>query len=274
MASHAPGFFTVEKISMSNIKQNASALPVPITKRSSVAKVDTVESKSTAKDTKQSCLGDEEYVAVTIKGENPSLEGPVKISTGEVQTPSTDVEEKLMSPMSRLGRSLIMRAKSHKGQNYKTVLKIASSLASTGSSSRYGAYTFDPSGTTDWSDFNGLFDQFRVLEIKLTLSPAYRYFDTGYIVVAGDNDDATVPTTFDSVVQYANSKTLVIGSTHDLVFEYKRPNITASAYWVDVASPTTSAGAIKLACTETTSTNARLILWAITEYVVEFRQRR
>ena len=157
------------------------------------------------------------------------------------------------------------------GQHQTQFLKIAYTGTTNGSGVLSAASTLDPSGCTDWSSFATLFDEFRVVAVRFQVFPSARYLTTsiGLVATAFDND-STATGTVDQVLQYGTSRGFIVQDDH--VFSWRRPNITPSAYWVDCASPSSSAGAILVSVTGAPSSVT--LLFGITTYEIEFRSRR
>jgi hypothetical protein len=205
-----------------------------------------------------------------LKGEgNPSL---INIeSLNDVTVESSKLEKKTDF---RLSKSLSSSTKLEKLEHIKYKLKLSGSLATTGAGVQHSAVLFDPSGTTNWSSLANLYDEFRVTSAHLDLYPAMVYDSTtvncGFISVDADNDSNTPLSAIDQSVQYGNSKQANLRMVTTLT--YHRPDITKSAYWVDVASPSTSLGCFHI---EVTGSLASVtVLWTTVTYEVEFRSIR
>ncbi len=214
----------------------------------------------------------------------PSSSTAVSVSTEEESSESKNptlqsfsLLDKFLGLLQGSQASKVMRSMKKVGQHYSTVIRVALGVASSGSAAKYGVFSFDPSSVfSDWTSFAALFDEFRMISIKLKFVPYYRYSstDTGLIAVCGDNDSSTTPASIDTVVQYGNSMVFPVQSHKDHIYHFKRPNITDSAYWVDVATPSNSLGAILYGTLDSTTTNGRGIFYLFAEMYVEFRSRR
>ena len=153
----------------------------------------------------------------------------------------------------------------------KTTISVSGSLTSTGSGNLLSYVSMNPSGSSEWTSLSTLFDEFRVVGAKLHLLPMFSGSTTaGMICVCYDNDSLTTPASIDDVMCYKNSK--MAAFYKGIAINIKRPNITASAYWTDVASPSNSAGSFPYVigfCSATTTVGYMSI-----KYDVGFRGRR
>jgi hypothetical protein len=148
---------------------------------------------------------------------------------------------------------------------------------SSGAGTLADGFSQDPSTFDEWSSYNALFDEFRVLGGKLHFIPRDRYSKTTTlcypIVVGYDNDSTSNPvTTLATAWQYPYSKPHTLEDP--LVFEWKRPNITPSAYWDDVATPSSSLGIVFVISDVGTLTPSTIYGNYFVEFEVEFRSRR
>jgi hypothetical protein len=195
---------------------------------------------------------------------------------------STDDNSSLIG-FEKIGTSANMKTSSaqqlfsrlrQKGQHYETELALLAAISSNGAAQAAGVVKFDPSGTTDWSSFSSIFDEFRVVQLDVHVAGTWKWDlnkSHGFVICAGDNDDDTTPSTGDDVAQYVNSRFHEVGS--EWSYSYRRPDLTPSAYWVDVASPATSLGGIKFATSNTpVSITALYGLKAV--WHIQFRSRR
>ncbi len=228
-------------------------------------------------------LNDQDYVLVDTKPTEGSLckvatatKPPDRENKSELSIQSVSSPNKSSTLQTLKGMKSLL-ASHGLGQHYKTKIKIASTIASAGLASVFGYTTMDPSGFSDWTSFAALFDEFRILRGVIHYRTVWNCStsDQGLMAVAFDNDSASIPSTFDGIVQYGTSKTFPVqmaGRTTS--YEFKRPNITPSAYWTDVASPSGSLGSVQYATVDSTTTNGRGILYQVVEYEIEFRSRR
>jgi len=109
----------------------------------------------------------------------------------------------------------------------------------------------DPSPGVDWSSFAGVFNQFRVSEIRATLVPFYSVNAAGqyqrqiYSYIDAD-DGATAPTNYQSALAHAD--TLEVHGGYSIVRRTANPLIHASNprdTWYDTAAPPAGTYAIK-----------------------------
>jgi len=197
-------------------------------------------------------------------------------------TPSKDVQ--IVESPSRLSTKQILAngGKANQaggiksGLHYTTCMRLFGGASSDGNAFRYSAVKFDPSGCSDWSSFAAIFDEFRVIKAHIQFAPYYQYStaDTGVLCVAADNDSTGAPTSADQVMQYGTAKFSNLQQARSLRLTYKRPNITSSAYWNDVASPTASEGTFLIAVIDCSTTNGRGLYYFTVTYEIEFRSRR
>lgn len=183
---------------------------------------------------------------------------------------STDDEYKSVILVSPTLRNNLMKSMKGNGK-MSTVLVLHATLVTTGSGNLLTTQTLNPSGSSEWSTFATLFDEFRVIGGVMHFEPVYAgSATTGMICASFDNDDATAPSSIDDVLCYQNSS---LCSFHKgLRYSFKRPNITPSAYWVDVASPANSVGSVKYVLGYTTA-SVTIGYYSI-RLSVEFRGRR
>lgn len=157
------------------------------------------------------------------------------------------------------------------GQQSKAFLRIAALATSTAGGGLTSAVLLDPSGCSDWSQYAALYDEFRVHAVTVEWHP-YKKYDTtlfGQVIFAFDNDSVATGT-YDQTLQYG---TAITGERSEfLKRHYKRPGMTASAYWNDCASPSGSTGAVIFAMSN--GPNALAVGLVVTEYEIEFRSRR
>jgi hypothetical protein len=195
-----------------------------------------------------------------------SLQGDYALVTDE----ETKEDPKLMLKMYKLGIRSALTGSNNSGF-VKTVLSVHGQLTTTAGGAVLGGVSLDPSPSSEWSTFATLFDEFRVTSGHVKVIPTLSGMSTaGLVTMAFDNDDATVPSSIDEVVSYQNSK--LDSLSKGQIFRFKRPNITSSAYWVDVASPATSLGMVKLVLALCSGSSNVAYYWGRLE--VEFRGRR
>ncbi len=185
-------------------------------------------------------------------------------------TLSTDDEYKSVVLVTPTLKNNLSRSLKGNGK-MSTVLVMHATLVTTGSGNLLTAQTLNPSGSSEWSTFATLFDEFRVTHGTMEFEPVYAGSATTGMLCAGfDNDDATSPASIDDVLCYQNSS--LTSFYKGLKYSFKRPNLTPSAYWVDVASPSSSLGSVKYVLGYTTA-SVTIGYYSIRLYV-EFRGRR
>jgi hypothetical protein len=139
----------------------------------------------------------------------------------------------------------------------------------------------NPAGTTEWSSLSALYDEFRVLAIRLYLIPVQQGTVTnlnGSVVIVYDNDDSTALTTIGGALEYDNAvvasaiwyQTTVKAQS----VEWARPTSggNTAVPWVDVAAPSGSNGSIKFYSSALTASTTYYSYNL--EYFIEFRGRR
>ncbi len=141
------------------------------------------------------------------------------------------------------------------------------------------SYSMDPSAAanTDWADFSSTYDEYRVLGCRITLAsiPLGVAINNALIAIAYDNDSTTTPSSLSQVRQYSTSKVFqAITTNKTQTFTYWRPvkGVETTIPWVDVATPSGSAGCIMLYGSGMASSTT-YFQYAI-DYFVEFRGRR
>jgi hypothetical protein len=164
-------------------------------------------------------------------------------------------------------------------QNHYTVRMTRGGVEakSSGAGTLADGFSLDPSTFDEWSSFNTLFDEFRVMGGKVHYVPRDRYSKTTTscfpIIAAYDNDSTSNPvTTLATAWQYPQAKPHTLEDP--FVFEWRRPNITSSAYWDDVATPSSSLGIVFVISDVGTLTPSTIYGNYFVEFEVEFRSRR
>jgi len=107
--------------------------------------------------------------------------------------------------------------------SFKQNAELANIFPSATSQSTYFSYIFRFSDLPTVSEFTGLFDQYRILGVKITFYPyavnafvisnTQQTLEIPQLYTVLDYDDATVPTTFTSLDEYKNCK----------IFQFRRP---------------------------------------------------
>lgn len=125
----------------------------------------------------------------------------------------------------------------------KTRLSYISTVTTNGSGAYLSALSLDPSSSSEFSSFATLYDEFRVTSVTVQWSPTLTGSATpGSMLFAFDNDSAVAPASQTEVLCYQNFRFDCLGK--HIKETYHRPNITQSAYWVDMASSSGSLGSI------------------------------
>lgn len=102
----------------------------------------------------------------------------------------------------------------------------------------FGYYTFNLAGVPQVTDFVTLYDQYKISGIKFTLIPKYNSAEMAPGASGGinnqtqvftvlDYDDATAPTSIDTLMQYQNLKMTRGGTTHS---RFLRPKQLRNVY--------------------------------------------
>jgi hypothetical protein len=154
-----------------------------------------------------------------------------------------------------------------------------STVSSSAGGSILANLSMDPSSAGDWADFTALYDEFRVVGVRIHLVSAQTNstgVNNGILAIAYDDDTNSAPASVTAVRQYATSTVHSTIMTHNsaspLQLVYWRPTTGVPPLWIDVATPSGSLGSILLAATGLTASTAYL-QYAL-DYYVEFRGRR
>jgi hypothetical protein len=148
--------------------------------------------------------------------------------------------------------------------NYQTTLNSAGGIILV-------AYSFNPNQSVEWTDYTSLYDEFRVIGVEWIYIPVNRYnsgSNTADLLIAFDNDDSTAPASGNEVLQY--STRVITGANDPIKLVFKRPTAGAPVPWLDVGSPATSLGSVKVAASYTGSGTV-LMGQVFLRYVIEFR---
>ncbi len=161
------------------------------------------------------------------------------------------------------------------GNHHYTIrLVVTGALAADGTGTIATSLGLNPSTYSEWTSVSALFDEFRVLSGRFHFTPTNRYNRASTDVVravdvAFDNDSAPTLTSYNDAAEYANVKQECQSDPY--VYSFHRPNVTPSAYWTDVATPSGSAGSVVLFSSGNTNSIALGIY--MQEIFVEFRGR-
>ena len=146
--------------------------------------------------------------------------------------------------------------------------------------------SMNPSGSGEWTSMANLYEEFRVLGIRIRLVSKQQFSVTAIndgAVICYDNTNSTVLTGTDAGLQYNTSHLFpavwahtVTGTDNKagvLEFTFMRPSAGRSTPidWIPTSTPANSLGSVKFfASSLTTSTN----YWVIfIDYFIEFRAR-
>jgi len=138
----------------------------------------------------------------------------------------------------------------------------------------------DPSGCSEWGSYSGLYDEFRVVAIRVSLLPVQQGSVTAINNLIGmvfDNDNSSALTSTNQALEYDTAVKLssVWYANKPSLPEYSwaRPNAgrNTAITWCDVAVPAGSVGSVKFYGDSLTASLAYID--AIAEYFVEFRGR-
>lgn len=137
----------------------------------------------------------------------------------------------------------------------------------------------NPLSAPEWASLSGLYDEFRVIGVALTLVPRTTFSVTqnqNMVIVALDNDSSTVQNSYEQAAEYNNRYIFpsVWATERALKFTFARPTSGTenTILWRDVAAPATSIGAVVL-YSEALSTTVTYFK-GLLEYIIEFRGAR
>jgi hypothetical protein len=139
----------------------------------------------------------------------------------------------------------------------------------------------NPNGTSEWASYIALYDEFRILAVRLSILP----YQQGSLTVISDlcgivfdNDDTTVLTNISSALEYDNCRLIqtnwVPAKAGLTQYTWARPTSGANTavLWQDVAVPAASPGSIKFYASGLSASTKYFSVQV--EYFVEFRGRR
>jgi len=145
----------------------------------------------------------------------------------------------------------------------------------------------NPSSAPDWGSYSTIYDEFRVMAVRISLVSEQQFSLTalnGLVGVAYDNDDSVALTSIGAVLAYDTAQMMAAVFTHNANgrenydtlnrFSWSRPTtgVATSVVWIDVASPGSITGSIKFYGTGLT--NSISYYQFALEYFCEFRGRR
>ncbi len=106
----------------------------------------------------------------------------------------------------------------------------------------------DVTGTTAWSSFANIFDEYRVRRASLHIVPLYQSYGSAAtalaampIIVVVDYDDATAIASLSNAIQYDTEKIIYLGNANLKLLSAREayPEGQPDLAWVTTASPTT-----------------------------------
>ncbi len=156
-------------------------------------------------------------------------------------------------------------------------------IASSGGGVIASNIPLDPSTltSTDWADFSGLYDEFRVVGAKLIIASLQEFSTTAansLAAIAFDNDSTVAPSSFSQVQQYNTCKYMSSvfvsssGKPWEAVWYRPTSGRDTTIPWIDVATPSNSPGSIFYYAT---GLSAGTNYWSYAvELLIQFRGRR
>ena len=146
--------------------------------------------------------------------------------------------------------------------------------------------SMNPSGSAEWGTLAALYDEFRVMGIRIRLVSKQQFSVTAIndgAVICYDNNDSTVLTGTDVGLQYNTSHLFPAIWAHTatgsdnragvLEFTFMRPSQGANTPidWVPTSTPAGSLGSVKFFASALTVSTAYWVVFM--DYFVEFRGR-
>ncbi len=162
----------------------------------------------------------------------------------------------------------------------RIVLSVTGTIASDGAGVIAGAISMNPSGSSEWSSFAVIYDQFRVLGGVLNLMCTRPLNDTGAPTIvrfAFDNDSTATPTSYGDVMQFAEVTDVPSIWTSGTIMKvpFKRPvksgTVQSQFVWYDEATPSASPGSLKYYGSGANATTG--FMRYVLDYLVEFQVR-
>jgi hypothetical protein len=186
-------------------------------------------------------------------------------------------------------RSLNARFTSSNSSNtvFPSILRLAATLTSSAGGQITYTLLMNPNGSTDWAGMSGLYDEFRVLGVRVDLVSLQQFSVTANNalgVVVFDNDDATALASIGAATSYGTAKFTPAIFTHEapigtnqnpcFTYEWIRPSSgpNTAISWVDVGAPNNSLGSVKFYFTGLSVTTQYLGM--VVTWFCEFRGRR
>lgn len=187
-----------------------------------------------------------------------------------------------------LGKRVMPIPWADRGVRYSRSYAPATVITTSTTAEAAGVYTFQLSDLPNSADFTNLYDQYRILSVKVTLMPTYTEAEVssvadfqGWIVLANDYDDSTANLT-SQLLQYQQSKVYPLNRP----IEWRvRPKAAAVVYqggvtsayaahasgWIDCAYP----GVIHYGVKWATAITTKVVRFAvICKFNMEFKRVR
>jgi len=142
-------------------------------------------------------------------------------------------------------------------------------------------FPMNPSGTSEWSTFATIYDEFRVLAVRITLVSLQQFSVTNanaMLFVVFDNDDSNALGSNTAALSYDTCRVASAVMTHSggrpFSAMWARPTAgkNTAIPWVDIGSPAGSIGSIKL-FSSGLAASVGYLQYSI-EYFTEYRGRR
>lgn len=185
----------------------------------------------------------------------------------------------------RLDRRL--NSSSSSNQIYPQTLRFNGTISSSVGGQITTAILMNPNGSSDWAALAGLYDEFRVLAVRIDLTSLQQFSVTsanGHGGFAYDNDDSTMLASLSALTAYNTVKLVPAVFAHVqnqqsnkspcLTLEWARPNSGSNTaiLWNDCGIPGNSLGSIKTYWTGL-SVSTAYFGYTVT-WFTEFRGRR
>lgn len=142
-----------------------------------------------------------------------------------------------------------MLAPEMKNEDFKCLLNfgIVVPVQSNGSGKILAVYGSNPASCADWTTAGQLYDEFRVLAMRLHFVPTNKYYKgltiTAPAIIGIDRDDATAPTTANQVIVKESARLV---SIEDEFWITVKMSGNDEATWLDAATSTVQAFCVKM----------------------------
>jgi len=168
----------------------------------------------------------------------------------------------------------------------KVRLVYNSTLSSTVGGFIIGTLSMNPNAGSEWSSYAALYDEFRVRGIRISLISSQQYSVTaknGTVRIVFDNDDSVALTSLSAALEYDTCQIIPSVFSHVVKTENKSPALqlawarptagkATAINWIDVATPATSPGSIKI-YSDAVTVSTQYFEYVL-EFFCEFRGRR